>query len=426
MISKSPVTRILKSTSAISNSRLIHYKDLVGEHLLDEIEVMSRQMQDLCVIHYNTTVKGGGVAGTLRDLLETVNELGIKHHSKIVHLDESGCRFMAKLSELTQGGGAGTLTETEQAEFIQGLRRSLTHISEDRADVYWIHDIQLVPIAKLLPNMRPAVWLCHVDTANPNRNAEQFIRSYLSDYDLCVYNTPLSAFKREPVKSFETIALGIDVFGVKNREIDPVKGKTIMKECGIDIDRPTIAQVARFGRFKNPWQAIEIYRRVKIDVPQVQLALIGAMEATDDIEAREIYEDIRLLANDDPDIHLLSNPKTIGHPQVNAFQWYSDVILQRSTREGFGLTVTEAMWKRQPVIGTSATGFKFQIEHEKNGFIADDTESTAEYTLQLLKNPQLRFHLGWEAKEHVRRHFLLPIMVRDYLKLLKRAVGENR
>ena len=404
-------------------SKLKAYKDLVDENLLNEIDILARQLQNFRVIHYNTTAKGGGVAAMIKSLLPIMNELGIKHYSKVIHLDNFGCLFMAKLSELIQGGGVGELTKAERDLFVQGLTRSLEPISSDSADVYWIHDIQLLPVAQLQIDMRPIVWLNHVDTSRPNQDAEKFVRSYLSDYDMCVYNTPFSAFKSNCNNRFETISLGIDVFSNKNREMSLSEGKSVMKNCGIDVSRPVITQVARFGRFKNPWQAIDIYRCVKSKMPQVQLVLIGAMEANDDIEADGIYKDIRKYAGDDSDIHLLSNPEMLGDTQINAFQRFSAAIIQRSTREGFGLTVTEAMWKKQPVIGTSAIGFKSQIHHEKNGFIADDIETSAEYVIRLLKDRQLHKRLGLAAKEHVKRNFLLPIMVKDYLQLLRKVKG---
>lgn len=200
----------------------------------------------------------------------------------------------------------------------------------------------------------------------------------------------------------------------------------ILTRCGIDTARPLVTQVSRCGNWKNPWQVIDIYRLVKQQLPSVQVALVGALEATDDIKATEILRNLHDMAGADPDIHLLYDPAEIKHIEVNAFQRYSSVILQRSTREGFGLTVTEAMWKYQPVMGTSVTGLRTQIINGRNGFIADDTETSAKETLRLLEDRDLWHRLGKQAHLRVRNNYLLPIMILEYLSALAKAGGRSR
>jgi trehalose synthase len=195
----------------------------------------------------------------------------------------------------------------------------------------------------------------------------------------------------------------------------------MLANLGIDTNRPLITQVSRFGNWKNPWQVIDVYRLVKQELPSVQVALVGAMEAADDINAMEILKEIQQKVGADPDVHLLYDPKVIGHSVVNAFQRYSSVILQRSTREGFGLTVTEAMWKEQPVIGTSATGLRAQIVDGQNGFIAESTEACAHCALKLIQDRELWRQLGRRAHEAVRKQYLFPVMVLQYLEALTQA-----
>ena len=185
---------------------------------------------------------------------------------------------------------------------------------------------------------------------------------------------------------------------------------------------PLISQISRFGKWKNPWQVIDAYRLVKRQVPSVQLALVGAMQAAEDIRASTILAELENYAEGDSDIHLLSDPNLIGQKEVNAFQSHSTVIFQRSRREGFGLTVTEAMWKKQAVVGTSATGLRQQIVHGHNGYIADETEMCAEYAVQLIHNSDLSHQLGEQAHAYVRSNFLLPMMLLDFLKALSKVV----
>ena len=199
-----------------------------------------------------------------------------------------------------------------------------------------------------------------------------------------------------------------------------------MTRFGIDTARPLITQVSRFGNWKNPWQVIDVYRLVKQQLPPVQVVLVGALEATDDIQAIEILRDIQSNAGADPDVHLLYDPVVVKHTEVNAFQRYSSVILQRSTREGFGLTVTEAMWKYQPVVGTSATGLRIQIIDGQNGFIADDTETCAKQTLRLIEDRDLWHKFGKQAHKRVKNNYLLPVMILEYLGAISKALGMSQ
>ena len=267
--------------------------------------------------------------------------------------------------------------------------------------------------------MRPALWYCHVDTAQPNPSAQAYIQQYLDPYEIVCFNSEASVFKDLPPEKTRVVTLGIDPFRVKNKFLPRARGLEILARCGIDTERPLITQVSRFGTWKNPWQVIDIYRLVKQEMPSVQLALVGAMEAKDDFKAQEILFDLqKQYVDGDPDIHLLSDPAQISHEEVNAFQRYSSVILQRSIREGFGFTVTEAMWKNQPVVGTSVTGLRMQITHGCNGYLVDDTETAAEYTQKLLTDRELWRELGENAHETVRKRFLFPTLILGYLQAL--------
>jgi len=352
-----------------------------------------------------------------------MEELGITQTWKVITLDEASNLFTAHLVDLLQGIEHGHIPEEDQRVFLDKLRRTpvMSRAEENQADIYFIHDFQLAPLAKLFPWMRPAIWMCHVDTANPDPHGKAYIDQFLDAYTLCVFNTPLSIFKDLPPEKTHVITPTIDPFSEKNRYIAPAVGLEMLARCGIDTTRPLITQVSRFGNWKNPWQVIDVYRLVKQELPSVQVALVGAMEAADDIKAMEILKDIQAKAGEDPDVHLLYDPAVINHPEVNAFQRYSSVILQRSTREGFGLTVTEAMWKYQPVVGTSITGLRTQIIDGRNGYIADDTESCEKYTLKLIQDRELWSKLGKQAHEHVKDNYLLPTMVLQYLDAFAKA-----
>jgi len=406
------------------SARLDRYKRFVGEDLLSEIYHIAESLAGLHILHVNTTAQGGGVAELLHALIPPMEELGIRHTWKVIPLDDASNQFTAHVVDLLQGIEHGDISEEDKRVFLDKLRVTpvLRRAEENQADIYFIHDFQLAPLAKIFPWMRPAIWMCHVDTASPDPNGKAYIEQFLDVYSVYVFNTPLSIFKDLPPQKTYVITPTIDPFSEKNRFLTPERGMQILARCGIDTTRPLITQVSRFGNWKNPWQVIDVYRLVKQQLPSVQVAYVGAMEAADDIHAMEILKDIQAKADGDPDIHLLYDPAVIKHPEVNAFQRYSSVILQRSIREGFGLTATEAMWKYQPVIGTSATGLRTQIIHGLNGYIADDTETCTKYTLKLIRDDDLRRKLGKQAHLRVKDNYLLPTMMLEYLGAIEKAL----
>jgi trehalose synthase len=352
-----------------------------------------------------------------------MDELDIPHTWKVLPLNEPSSRFAAHLVDLLQGIEHDPLPEAEQRILLDTLGHSLVmnQIAHHRADLYFVHDFQLAPLATMYPWLRPAIWMCHVDTAHPDPQGKAYIDQFIDAYRVAVFNTPLSVFEDLPPEKVHVITPTITPFSEKNGPLTRKKGMEMLERCGIDTTRPFITQVSRFGNWKNPWQVIDVYRLVKQELPTVQVALVGALEAADDIKALEILKDVQQKAGSDPDIHLLADPHMIKHPQVNAFQRYSSALLQRSIREGFGLTVTEAMWKFQPVVGTSVTGLRTQIIDGQNGFIADDTETCARDTLKLIQDRDLWRRLGEQAHEHVKKNYLLPMMVIGYLDALAKA-----
>lgn len=406
---------------------LDRYTRYVDESEITKIYALARPLAGKRVLHLNTTSEGGGVAEMLNAIIPVMEELGIRHEWKVVPLDDASCYFTAKLVDMLQGYEQGDVPENEKNEFLEKLRHAIGKREDYQADIYFIHDFQLAPLVHFNPWMTPAAWFCHVDTANPNPAAVDYVRQFLDPYQITCFNSRASVFKSLLPDKVRVVTLGIDPFTIKNRLLSRERGMKILASCGIDTQRPLISQISRFGVWKNPWQVVEIYRLVKQQMPEVQLALVGALEAKDDIKAQEILEDLHQnYVHGDTDIHLLSDPEFINHEAVNAFQRYSNVILQRSIREGFGMTVTESMWKNQPIVGTDVTGLRMQITHGDNGYLADETEVAAEYTLELLQDRALWSKLGAKAHESVKTRFLLPTMLQGYLKALTRVTEQER
>ena len=406
--------------------QLDRYTRFVGEEMISRIHRLADELAGLHILHINTTYEGGGVAEILKVLIPLMEELGIRHTWKVVGLDEESNHFTDRLVDLLQGGGTEDLPQKDQDRLFKVLRHAPELAHPLPADVYFVHDFQLVPLAQFYSWMRPAIWFCHVDTAHPGPHAADYVRRFLGPYELYGFNSHASVLQGLPPEQVQVVTLGIDPFRVKNRFLTPQEGREIFLRSGIDPDRPLISQISRFGHWKNPWQVIDTYRLVKQEIPGVQVALLGAMEAADDISAWGVLADMEKYAAGDPDIHLFSDARQITHREVNAFQRYSSVILQRSLREGFGFTVTEALWKYQPVIGTTATGLRVQVKHGYNGYLVDDTEGCAAYTLKLLQDRALWRKMGEHAHESVRKNFLFPMMVLEYLEALYRVSSRSR
>jgi trehalose synthase len=406
--------------------QLDRYIRFAGEEMISRIYHLANELAGLHILHINTTYEGGGVAEILKVLIPLMEELGIKHTWKVVGLDDESNHFTDGLVDLLQGGGTEELSTKDQNRLLDVLSHAPELAHPSPADIYFIHDFQLVPLANLYSWMQPAIWFCHVDTANPGPHAADYIRHFLSPYELCCFNSHASVLNGLSPELVQVVTLGIDPFRVKNRFLTPQKGREIFVRCGIDPDRPLISQISRFGHWKNPWQVIDTYRLVKQEIPEVQVALLGAMEAADDISARGVLAEMEKYAAGDPDIHLFSDARQITHREVNAFQRYSSVILQRSLREGFGFTVTEALWKYQPVVGTTATGLRVQVQHGYNGYLVDDTEGCADYTLKLLQDRALWRKMGTHAHKSMRKNFLFPAMVLGYLEALYRVSSRSR
>ncbi|HZP16299.1 MAG TPA: glycosyltransferase, partial [Nocardioides sp.] len=283
-------------------------------------------------------------------------------------------------------------------------------------DVCIVHDPQPAALCSMVKGKsRVWVWRCHIDLSSPNLGTLENLLPYLTEYDGSVYHmqdyVPASMDGRAHI-----VPPAIDPLAPKNMAFSPEDAVYICNQFGIDIDRPLLCQVSRFDPWKDPLGVIDAYRIVKEQVPEVQLALVGSM-ATDDPEGWDYFNATVAHADGDPDIHILNNFNNVGAIEVNAFQSYSDVVIQKSTREGFGLTVTEAIWKARPFIGGDVGGIPLQVSDGESGFLVSSAEECAQRALDILGDPTLGKRLGRAGKEAVRQRFLTPRLLRDWLEL---------
>jgi trehalose synthase len=396
-------------------------------NVVKEIQEMPLGLQGLRIVHLNATAVGGGVAEMLGSEVSLENNIRLDSCWYVIPPNQRFFKVTKKTHNLLQGQ-SGEL-ETEEKEIYLQVNRSIAHsLSElkPQPDILIVHDPQAVPAVSFLGLNRPefAIWRCHIDTTFPNQAMWEFLSPFLNFYDHHIFTMPEyihSGFSEEDLSIFTPV---IDPLSPKNILISKGDAKGYIRRFGIDINKPLITQVSRLDPWKDPLGVIDAYRLVKLKVPDLQLAMV-AQSATDDPEGERVRIEVEKHIKGEKGIFLLVNLPE-NDRAVNAFQTGSDIILQKSIREGFSLTVTEAMWKRAVVIGGNVGGIKAQIQDSKNGFLVNSIEETAEKIIHVLNNPQLRESIGENAHESVRSRFLLPHATLKFLKLFDKLLKRKQ
>jgi trehalose synthase len=397
--------------------KLSGYTGIVSEHLLSEIEQIAEKLRGLRIIHINATPQGGGVAEILKSLVPLMCDVGIDSEWYALTPDESFFRVSKTLHHCLQGYAQSPSTDDINLYLAYNEKAVHTLASLGAtADLWLFHDVQVLPMMSYM-NSCPGVWICHIDTTKPNETVREMLFPYMSKFRTIVASMPEYFSNGNNPNEVVVFPPAIDPLQPKHRTISFTQARHVLARLGMDPTRPIISQVSRFDRWKDPWGVIDAYRLAKKEIPGLQLALVGAMTATDDYDAQEVLASLQQYAWSDPDIYLFSDPQIIGDEEVNAFQSGSDVILQKSTREGFGLTVAEAMWKGRPVIGGNCGGIRLQIRDGLTGFLVSDISSCADRIVTLLRDRTLASLMGNAARESVRRSYLMPRLLRDYLQL---------
>lgn len=405
------------------------YREVVEDALLFEIAELARPLRDARVLHVNATARGGGVAELLRSLVPLLRGLGLRAEWHALSGDDSFFRVTKTLHNALQGT-ASDFPPSVQAIYLETLEANLELFAREW-DFVFVHDPQPAGLIGLLDGRRHGhwIWRCHIDTTEPCAAAIEFLTPYVSAYDAAVFTRPDYAAAWETPARVDITAPAIDPLVPKNRRLPiPIARDLLASRFGIDPGRPLMTQVSRFDPWKDPLGVIDAYRAVKRRVPRIQLALVGN-KASDDPEGRAVHARTLEHAGGDPDIHVLSTLDRLSRHEpthaleVNAFQTVSDVVVQKSTREGFGLVVTEAMWKGTAVVGGRVGGIVDQIEDGVTGYLVDSVEACADRVVELLEMPGHRETIARRARESVRRRFLMPRLARDELRLMGSLAG---
>lgn len=403
--------------NADSNSKILEkYEKILGKKKVNEVKNKAEAYESTKVLHINSTKFGGGVAEILQNMIPMMNELGLDAHWDVFSAPEEFFEITKKMHNALQGNMKINFSEEEQEIYIKQAESIYNQIKPE-GDFIVIHDPQPCPVIDYLDdNDAKKIWRCHIDTSDPNPQAWSMISKYLPNYEALIF-TKKEYAQPEIRDVVYQIPPSIDPFSEKNREISEARAKEIVKKF-ISLDKPLITQVSRFDPWKDPFGVIDAYRIIK-EKKDIRLALIGSL-AADDPEGEEYLKKVQEYSENDSNIHILTNLDGVHDIEVNAFQKISNIILQKSIKEGFGLTVTEALWKETPVIGGNVGGIQLQIEDGKNGFLVNSVEECANKVLYLLKNPKKAKKMGKNGKKKVQNKFLLINHVENYIDLFNK------
>ncbi|MGN6254838.1 MAG: glycosyltransferase [Solirubrobacterales bacterium] len=403
---------------ALGHKTLTDYTHIVGKELTEQIRALAEPLKDKRVLHVSATAFGGGVSEILYTLVPLMRDIGLDAHWQVIFGKEEFFNATKLLHNSLQGAEE-TLSDEQWALFDE-INEMNAEGLQGEWDVVIVHDPQPIGLRRgALEKGGRWVWRCHIDLSTPNPAPIARLLPMIEEYDATVWHMPdyVPNGMGEGRDKVNIMPPAIDPLSPKNMAFSPEDAAFVCRQFGIDVDRPLITQVSRFDPWKDPIGVIDAYREVTEQVPEAQLAMVGSM-ATDDPEGREYFQKTFEYADGDEDIKILSNLNNVGAIEVNAFQSQSDICLQKSIREGFGLTVTEALWKGRPTVAGNVGGIPLQIEDGVSGYLVDSPSECAARCVEILRDPELGRELGRRGKEHARRQFLTPRLLRDWLDLL--------
>lgn len=395
--------------------RLEDYLNIVGDEEIARILKRASRLYGKHFVHMNSTYHGGGVAEMLSTLVPLTNDANVDSGWRILHGDRDFFSITKQFHNALQGGEL-KLTDAKKRIYLENNREFsiFTHIDHDAVV---IHDPQPLPLIRNYQKTQPWIWRCHIDISQPNSELWEFLKQFIIRYDVVIISSEAYRKPDLPVEQ-RIIEPAINPLSSKNQELSNEHIESILKNFGVPTDKPFITQISRFDPWKDPLGVLDVYRRVREKV-DCRLVLCGSM-ASDDPEGYDIYEKVRKEAEDlisSGDVILITYESNI---MVNAIQRAASVIIQKSLREGFGLTVTEGLWKQRPVVASNVGGIPLQIEDGKTGFLLepDDHQGFADRIISLLEDPKKAREMGIEGREKVRKRFLTTRLLSDYLDLV--------
>jgi trehalose synthase len=405
----------------VGSKLLADYVTIASRGLMDQIRALAAPLAGKRVLHLSATAFGGGVAEILYTLIPLMRDAGLEAEWRVISGQNEFFDVTKGIHNALQGSPRG-LSEQEQ-EIFRRYNRENAEALQDEFDFVIVHDPQPVAMIESVHSAAPRwIWRCHIDLSTPNREALSFLRPWLASYDATVFHRQAYVPGSNGLPPAYIWPPAIDPLTPKNMALSAEDAAYIVDQFGIDVDRPLVSQISRFDPWKDPLGVIEAWRSLRSRHPSCQLALVGSM-AHDDPEGWDYYNRTVAAAEGDPDIFILSNLNNVGSVEVNAFQVHSAALIQKSIREGFGLTVTEGLWKGRPMVAGRAGGIVDQIQDGDTGYLVESVAECADALDQILEQPQQARAMALRGKEYVRRHFLSPRLLRDWLALFNRLAG---
>ena len=405
---------MLKIVETESKS-LKDYIEIIGKEEVETVKKLATPLKGKRVVHINATSFGGGVAEILATLVPLMKDVGLEAEWQVIKGSDDFFNVTKAIHNGLQGMDV-PFTENMKEIFFKNSQLN-EKLFEGEYDFVVIHDPQPVGILKYRKEkVGKWIWRFHIDPTNAQERIWQFIKPFIEKYDAAIFTLKEYVKDNLGMEKIAIIPPAIDPLSPKNLDLSQEEIKEIVTKYKVDPNRPIITQVSRFDPWKDPLGVIDMYRIVKREIREVQLVLIASM-AHDDPEGWKYYEKTARHAGEDYDIHLLSNLNGVGNLEVNAFQRASDVIIQKSIREGFGLVITEALWKGKPVVAANVGGIPLQVDNRRTGYLVGNIAECAERVIYLLKNPEIANKMGVSGKEYVRKNFLIARLLKDYLSL---------
>ncbi len=404
-------------TVPLVEKSLAGYAPIVGDKAIAELRDLAQPFQGARVVHISATAYGGGVAEMLHTLVPLMRDAGLDAEWRVIAGSDAFFAVTKSMHNALQGMDL-PLTPVARATYLHANVDNAVDFADD-FDFVIVHDPQPAALRALRPGDGGRwIWRCHIDLTEANPQYWGFLRPFVEEYDAAIFTLPAFAKQDLRVGKVAIIPPAIDPLSPKNVPMTPEQVREVVGLHGVDPDRPTLAQVSRFDPWKDPLGVIDVFRAVRQEAPGLQLVMVGSM-AHDDPEGMEYFQRTKDYAAGDPDIHLLSNLDGVGNVEVNAFQRHASVILQKSLREGFGLTVAEGLWKERPVVGGKVGGIPLQIEDGVTGYLVESVEQCAARVLEILRDPTAASALAAHGRERVRQRFLSTANLRNYLTLFR-------
>ena len=396
------------------------YREVVGEQTISHLMGKARKLYGKHILHINSTYQGGGVAELLESMIPLMNDIGVDTGWRILHGNPDFFSITKKFHNAILGQELN-LSEIKKRLYTQANEdfSKYTHIFHD---LVVIHDPQPLPLIKYYKKKQPWFWRCHIDLSSPNLQLWDYLKKFLLRYDVLIVSNENYIREDLPVE-WKIIYPAINPLSPKNMDISEKDIAKYLKKFGVPTDKPIITQISRFDKLKDPEGVVDVFKLVKKEV-DARMVLCGSM-ASDDPEGSEVFERVRRKAN-----HLIEKKDLVlitveNDLLVNVLQRSSSVIIQKSLKEGFGLTVTEALWKEKPVVASKVGGIPLQIKDSETGFLLDteDIQGFAEKIVEILQHPKLGENMGKKGKEIVRDNYLITRLMSDYLDLFIDMLG---